>query len=520
MHQPDGNSGRNEGIRWRITLLALYSVQYFAHALAQAERKPLWTDEFYTLSVARQPSLGAMWDYLKVGPDLNPPLYYVLAGLGLERIASDALAIRLPAIVAFYLMLVCLYVLLSRWTGRTFAAVGVLITETTLSHSYAWEARPYTLVLALSAFSLLCWDRAESSARRALWLAAMASALAAAVSSHFLAVLIFIPIGCGELARVWRDRRVNPGVWVSVAAGLVPLLAFGPLIRNARRFTADYWSPPSVQGLINIYGLLLGRGLTILVVLAALVVVSRSLCASRTLSPPPRPALPAMVAAAALAALPAFSFALAVLATNSFTDRYSLPATMGIGIIAAVLIRDATWAQPAIGRVLVGFLLTVVVGTHLFTLLKFSRGADHLPEDVYAGVPPAVLTAPEYRDLPVVVGDMLKYMSASYVWADELPPRLVFLVGIDNGFHERSTRAFGRWPERVPATPGILEAEEFLAPKRPFLFLGTPTKALLDRLSRAQLTLKPLPLLVAWPPVYLATANSAPPLNAVGVGAR
>src|SRR5262249_49561307 len=146
---------------------------------------------------------------------------------------ENPLAYRLPALVGFFVLSLCLFRFTSRRCGRPYACLAVLFAFATSAHSiYAYEARPYGLLLGFTGLALVCWQSAGVGSRLARF--GLALSLAAAVSTHYYAVLIFVPLGLAELVRALRRQRLDVPMAVALLAGLAPLLAYFPIVQKAR----------------------------------------------------------------------------------------------------------------------------------------------------------------------------------------------------------------------------------------------------------------------------------------------
>ena len=91
--------------------------------------------------------------------------------------------------------------------------------------------------------ALLCWQTAADGRRRPLALLGLRVSLAAAISTHFYTVFVFLCLALGELARIVSRRRWDPAIWAAFAAGALPLLLFRPIIVAARSRSARFLEP-------------------------------------------------------------------------------------------------------------------------------------------------------------------------------------------------------------------------------------------------------------------------------------
>ena len=95
--------------------------------------------------------------------------------------------------------------------------------------------------------------------RRLLSLVGLTASLAAALASHYYAVLIFVPLAAGEVARTIVRRRLDPWVWLAFALATIPLWVFLPLIQSGRTLSATFWAKPRWFDMVSFYQNLLAR---------------------------------------------------------------------------------------------------------------------------------------------------------------------------------------------------------------------------------------------------------------------
>jgi len=216
-----------------------WSLLFFASTIVLAFQKLMWDDEFFSLYISNASDMSSLWAALMTGADQHPPLFYWITRVSLRLIDDQQLAIRVPAMLGFWLMGVSLFAFTARRTsvlGGLFVLLVALVTDL---YYYASEGRGYGLALGFTAFALLCWQSAAESRQRVAWLVGLGIALAGAVGSHYYAGLVVVPLGLAELTRSWQRRRVDLPMWVALAAPAIPLLVFFPVIRAARRLFGD-----------------------------------------------------------------------------------------------------------------------------------------------------------------------------------------------------------------------------------------------------------------------------------------
>jgi hypothetical protein len=171
-----------------VAILAiLASLGFFLFACRVASQVPL-RHEFFTSHIAQLDYRG-MWAVLSAKWDYNPPTYYQLVSISTVFLGVSPFSIRLPSIVGFWAMAVCLGLFVGRRCQITYAWVAGLLPLATDAFPYAWEARPYGLALGFTALALFCWQVAADGSASPLALVGVALGLGGATASHYYAVL-------------------------------------------------------------------------------------------------------------------------------------------------------------------------------------------------------------------------------------------------------------------------------------------------------------------------------------------
>ncbi len=213
-------------------------------AAAIASARPLWFDEIFTYHIAAQPTVGALIDVL--GPmDPNPPLHYLLVRAAHGPLGASALTTRLPALLAYLATSALVFALVAPRAGPVVALAAVACLPLTKAFDHAYEARPYSLVLACAAAALLGWQAAAAGRWRRAGLFGLFASLAIAAHAHFYAFLVVVPIAVGEAVRTVTRRRLDLPVWTAMAAAGVVALPLLPLLRECLAARAHFWAAPS-----------------------------------------------------------------------------------------------------------------------------------------------------------------------------------------------------------------------------------------------------------------------------------
>ncbi len=190
-----------------------------------------WLDEGITLSVLHK----SFWASMSALPhrESTPPLYYAIAwawarvfGFGEFGVRSLSAVMGVAAVPVAYAL------------GRRVASTraGLIAAALTASSSllvwYSQEARPYSMLVALSALTLLAFEQARvqpTPRRFGLW--AISAALA--MLAHYFAAAVVVPEACWLL---WTHRR-TVSAWVGVGAAGAVGVALIPLAHKQSKFT-------------------------------------------------------------------------------------------------------------------------------------------------------------------------------------------------------------------------------------------------------------------------------------------
>ncbi len=322
-------------------LLWLLCVLYFLCSIVQASRATLDFDEVVTLRVSQMGSVRGIWDSLLAGCDTQPPLQYVLTRVSLGLFGEGLVPLRLPTILGFWCMALCLYAWLAKRFSAVLALAGALFPLLTAAYPQALIARPYGLMLGFCALTLLSWQRAAQVGHRTLALTGLALSLAAGVYSHFYAILVFVPIVIGELVRALNRKSLDYPVCAAIIAGSLPVFLLIPLMKAGHQYSEHFWAQPGLASVPSAYANLLGgRAPLFLILIAGLASVSvrwasnsASASQSRVNFPPHE-----LAAVLSLAGMPFLVWIVACLYTKAFTPSYPIVAVIGLAILLVVLV--------------------------------------------------------------------------------------------------------------------------------------------------------------------------------------
>lgn len=278
----------------------------------------------------------------------DPIGYNALIYGAIHYFGTSALVMRLPSIVGYLLMQVCLYWMVRRIANEWTATVALALPALMGVVVYSIEARPYAVMLGFAALTMLCWQTAaRRNAGRTLALVGLALSLALAVNMQYYAVLLFIPLCAAEAVRMMESRRVDVPMLGSIAGGLSGLILVVPFAKALSTFQANH-NPVRAANLHFVthsyLWLLIGYeqlsvarqhviGLCCAALFGALIAGFARARRNIVLHLPRAEA----VLLALVAAIPILAFLLAVVVTHFVEARYTLPGMIGLCAGAAIM---------------------------------------------------------------------------------------------------------------------------------------------------------------------------------------
>jgi mannosyltransferase len=374
-----------------------------------ARRYGFWYDELFTAEMAplslRQLAEAVVRGegtipYLRdAPPSYNAPYYAVVhLWLAVTPFGADEAGLRLLSLVAGVAAVAVFTRAVERLAESAAVGVvaGLVLATNPLVVAYAGEARGYMLALLATSLAVLGLARWLDGGSLVLYgLAAAAAGLA-----HWFALLV--PAALAVAALVLRGRRALPLVAVTAVAALPALALVGIVVANGVGGSGAEWIRDA--GLAVPAKLLRSwtGGHVALLLAAAAAVVAGAFARGR-----------ARVVAGCWVVLPVAAVTAAQLVRPVYVDRYLLPATAGLAVLAAM---GVVRAPP---RLVPFALAAVLVPSVIATVSNLSQGPR---EDVRGAV--AVVAAGHRPGQPVVAAARWDALGVDH-YARRLHPRLV-----------------------------------------------------------------------------------------------
>ncbi|HXB62182.1 MAG TPA: glycosyltransferase family 39 protein, partial [Acidobacteriaceae bacterium] len=339
-----------------------------AISLAVSHYRMMWFDEFLILNTDSVSSLRQLLHVQRTTPiSLDPFTYHLFAHLSIRLFGAGAFAIRLPSLLGYLLMQVCLFLFVRRIASQNAALFAMVFPSLLYAQYFSVAARPYGLELGLYALVMLCWQNAiRSDSHRTATLITLAVALSLKLNTHFFAILLLIPLYAAELFRSVQRRRLDLPLLASIGLGTAAIVAALPFVKAAAEFREHYialnvdahFIPLAYQTLLVFPDGSSGMGRTIFLAVLILALLWGGIRLVKY--PVPGMLKPEYVLLITLTALPFFGYLLAVFVTHSIYARYVIGAALGMTILEAVAFAPLLNSRRTF-RVVLGLMLLVVL---------------------------------------------------------------------------------------------------------------------------------------------------------------
>jgi len=458
--------------KWLVSVILFAEVYAVITALHAMRR--FWYDELFTFYMCRLPNMSAVWSALKDGADLNPPLFYVVTRACQAAFGNSELATRLPAILGFLVMSLCVFHFVSRFGSRLAGLAAMSFTVITGAYYYASEARAYGLVLGFSGLAAIFWQSAARNEGRRIALPGLAAALAGALLSHCYAVLVMVPFALAEAARLISRRKLDWPMLAWLAVPCPAVLLYLPMFAATRGPTFDnpvyrpeWGSIPACY--VTHFGAALWPVLAGLVILALARSNPEAPSEDRQGS-----AIPAheITLAVGFALVPVFGVLLGMGVTGIFMDRYGVTALIGFSIlIGALVARRARQSRPAAAAV-----LFIFIGAFVLSSAVWIAGLYMKPHSSKTIAKPQLVLSDLSRDLPIVITNGLLFLEFDHYESKAVTDQLYFLTDAADAVRYTGTDAFDRGYYMLrrwfPIRAHLEDYRQFLSTHSHFLVLA------------------------------------------------
>jgi hypothetical protein len=458
--------------RRRYFFLALFCLGYGLATVYRASMKLFWFDELFTVYLSRLPELSALWRALLQGTDFNPPLFYLFTQISERSFGAGEIGARVPEILGFGIFCLCLFRFVSLRSSALGGAVSMLFPLTTGAYWYAFEARPHGIVLGFGGLALVCWQGAAAREKHRLgWLLGLGAALIGGLSMHAFAVLLFVPITIGELARSLIRRRMDWPLWATIAISTLGMLPLMLMSRTGAIATFISYKP-RLASVPSTYTTDLAPATLALSAVLVLLSIGQIMPGSRFQGPAQRRNLPAHELAALFACilLPLAEYLLAMVMGTPYFDRYSLFLIAGF----AGLLGVAAAARPTTGSAI----LIVLVLQTAMDFVRYAQNPFVLEPSTNLPLSTqkaqfmeryAWISANSGPETSIILTDNLEFLPTLYYAPPALASRLVYLIQSERDFNGVGYVKL----KSCCNVPGkAFQRQDFLSKQRSFLVYG------------------------------------------------
>jgi 4-amino-4-deoxy-L-arabinose transferase-like glycosyltransferase len=448
----------------------VFTVLYLIPTVYLARLKLFWDDEFFTLYLSQTPSWHDLLRALATGADQHPPSFYYLTHLVTTVFGISPVTVRLPAILGFWLLCICLYEIVRDLATPEWAVVAMFFPLSTEFYFYASEARGYGLVCGFSALALFSWLRSTAEKKRMIYLPLLAVALAAAVASHYYAVLVVIALALGELVRTRYTKKIDWPIWIAFTGASVPILAFLGTIRSARGYSSHFWAVPVWSNALAFYPKEFGLGAfavvgTLAVASSFRVIRGKQISESTANWRKPSWTPWQAVAICTLAALPIPTMMLAKFVTHGFAPRYCIFALIGVTVLLFYFLSRFALRR---STATIGIVACVLI----FMVQVRQYNSNY--QDVRAELNEDVVALSSLPDAPIAAMEVSVAHRLSYYAPRRLASRVVYVADPEAAvsYLGEDTVDRGLLDLRPWFPMDIVRADSFLTDNRQFYVFG------------------------------------------------
>lgn len=399
-------------------LLLAYSFLVLPFGILVSLHRAAWFDEIYTIYLSRL-TMPELWKALSTTVDQQPPLSYILTRAAFSLFGESEFTSRIPSILGFWVAGLCIFRYVSIRTAPVWGFLAALLPFSAGVAYFDSEARPYGILVGFTGLAMAAWQSAGAHRFRNLSLCCLVAAIICAVSSHYYAILLIVPLFIGEATRIWTSRKVD---WPLLACVTLPFgfeLLFLPFIRHSIQiYSVDAWNKPNIKSLYISYGFMFGGNAPVFLAIFAvwlLVFYALRPVEGRSRRLPP---LHETIAALALAMLPVPAYVVAVMRTHLLYPRYVVPLVVGCAILFGL-------SSYQVSRARSSFALAAAACVMTWMLVNRVEEVRHLPPGD-AGCPVAPTTGPE-ASLPVVIDDSKAFLRCWFYADPDMKSRIKFV---------------------------------------------------------------------------------------------
>jgi hypothetical protein len=274
-------------------------------------------------------------------------------------------------------------------------------------------------VLGCISGAILAWQRIDDSR---LYSVVVAITLAAAVSLHYYAILVWPGFLMAETS-VWIfHRRFRISAWAALLVGALPLLFFAPLLLKLRQYYGqNFWAKPSIKEAFlahdwlftfgGHWGVIFAAGITVIFLYVSITKTAQNGGPGHRQVEVDVLPIEEQTLTFMLLWLPVIALAAAKVSHGGMTPRYMLPTVLG-GALALGYVIDKV---PSAGRLLLLVLLLMNYASSSVSVVRNLLNGSLLETRATAiREVKAIVGQHDESALPIVISDGLRYLPMAY----------------------------------------------------------------------------------------------------------
>jgi hypothetical protein len=349
MTENAADKGTSRELHWSWAAAGLAGF-FLVTSIYISSHRLFWFDEVFSVLFARLPNVSTLWKGLLLGSDLQPMPYYLIVRCFEWIFGRGELAARLPSALALSAGLWFTFDSARRLTNGLYGLLAEAILICSFLPFYGYEARPYAIFFLCSSLLLWVWLNTSETKLASLWAFGILAFSTPMV--HFYAPFALAPFAVYDL--VLRKRLSKRLLAGAVGMGLGMILLAPQLLVGRRLVTAPtWWTRPSPNTMIAVFGKFFPQGVFLLVTVLIVAAVARS----AKIVVPPMPNAERLGWLYLL--IPIFGFLLTFLGAQAYYERYFISALPGIAVAAASLLHRQFGSQDRLAGAILAVFIAV-----------------------------------------------------------------------------------------------------------------------------------------------------------------
>lgn len=323
----------------KIILSIVVCIAMLAVLISFSSIRTLWFDEIMAYKVSTIPTAKEIIiDVARGAGETNPPLLHVVQHLFLKTSLPDDLAIRMPSMIFFIMMVFSIFFFVKRRLGWAPALLSGLTSS--LALMYAVEARPYAYMLGCTALAILCWQKIKSAEDgNKIYTIIFSLCLIVTTLVHFYGFLITLPFILAEVVNYTKNKKVSKNILIPIALSFASMTLLIPYaLRSMNVYSNDFWAQTTIYSSYEFYEEFVGIfGIMLIIFFVIILFKKNPIKEYRNPENKNRFNLEEVIVMSSLVLTPFWVHILAIF-TNAYSPRYAIITLVGISIFAGWLV--------------------------------------------------------------------------------------------------------------------------------------------------------------------------------------